>query len=82
MMISESLWVGKGPESSTGTSGVLNCATAKQAADAIKANYIAVVPTTDVAHDAILAMGYGQAWATFATKDRNITPDDVVSFLF
>jgi hypothetical protein len=82
MMVSERLWVGTGPESDAGTNGVENCATARQAANAVKAGSIAVVPTTDVAYDAILAMGYPQAHAAHAVLNRNVGQDDLEDTLF
>jgi hypothetical protein len=80
MMISEHLWVGKGPETHLGAKGVTQCATAKQAADAIRNGFIAVVPTTDVAHDTILALGYDPLLANHAVN-RGVGPDDVESLL-
>jgi len=77
MMISERLWVDEGPSSSR-IWDIVHCATAEQAADAIqKEDCIAVVPTIDMAHDTILAMGYSRYDAEHAVRwRRELDPGD------
>lgn len=82
MFVSESLYVGTGPdpdeEQAHFNRRVVNVATAQQAADVINANGVAVVPTTDVAKQALVVLGYGPAWAAFAVHETGISADDPV----
>lgn len=79
MMVSEMLWVGKGPEGPPSFGPVRECATAQQAANAMKDNFTAVVPTTDIARDTLILLGVGEAWASYATQgtpvERDVTVD-------
>ena len=78
MMVSEMLWVGRGPSDGTWWGDIVECATAQQAFDAIKSGNTAVVPTTDVARETLLLLGTGEAWATFATGGTLVERDIVV----
>jgi hypothetical protein len=65
MMISELLWVGRGPDDGTAEQ---YCASAGEAVTLIKQDIAAVVPTTDIAHQALLLLGSSNEWANFATR--------------
>lgn len=74
MMVSEMLWVGRGPDvPSFGT--VVECATAEQARDTIRSTNTAVVPTTDIARETLILLGVGEAWAAYATQGTVVERD-------
>lgn len=77
MMVSEMLWVGRGPEY-TSFGPVTECATAQQAIDVMDEGRVAVVPTTDIAKEALLMLGVGEAWAAYATQGTTVERDVTV----
>ena len=77
MMVSEMLWVGRGPDTPL-FGPIKECATARQALNAIESSNTAVVPTTDIAKETLLLLGCSEAWATFATGGTLVEWDIVV----
>lgn len=76
MMISELLWVGRGPES-TSFGPIKECATAQQALDVMNDLNVAVVPTTDVARDVLRLLGCDEAWVVYATGGALLDGDTI-----
>ena len=83
-MVSESLYVGSGPDSDTEhrlyNRHVIRVATAQQAAKVINGGNVAIVPTTDVAKEALIVLGYGPVWAAMAVHET-VSPDDPMVYL-
>lgn len=73
LVISELLYVGQGPASAVGADGMVQCDTALQALQAIRANRIAVVPSTGMARETLVLNGSGVEWADFATTGRGVS---------
>lgn len=73
MVISQLLYVGSGPDADQEWDlyqrDVIHVATARQARDVADSKNVAVVPTRDVARDALILLGATPEWARMAVFD-------------
>lgn len=67
-MVSEQLWIGRGPEGSPPSGRVVRCADARGAASEVEAGNTAVVPSAAVARATLRLLGYGDLWVAFALE--------------
>lgn len=74
MMVSELLWVGRGPDEPI-FGKIVPCSSPHQAYDEMKKMNTVVVPTTDMARETLLLLGVGEAWAAYATQGTVVERD-------
>lgn len=73
MIVTPLLYVGTGPDYKESH----RYATADQAAHAVSEGHVAVVPTTDIAREALVLLGAEEWWARFVTTPSQWTDMDV-----
>lgn len=83
MVISPLLYVGSGPDRDTEQDlyqrDVIRVATALQARDVVNAKNVAVVPTRDVARDALILLGATPEWSRMAVFDAEPDWTDIMT---
>lgn len=83
MVVSQLLYVGTGPDAATEQSlyrrDVVRVATALQARDVVNSKNVAVVPTRDVAREALILLGSTPEWARMAVFDAEPDWTDIMT---